>query len=139
MIPGLGFLLGGPARLYGLAIGALALALTLAGLAAWGLYWRGEAREARAAISVYQAQLAVSADALERCSSSVEEARRVGDAAIAASHKLLAEARRLSAGSRAQAERIEALLRQPVPAKSDGTPAGCEEAWAEIQRLRGAR
>ena len=114
-------------------IALLAVALAFAAITAWGLYWRGEAREARIAVTALKAQGDVLAKGLEACNRSVAAAEKAGQAAVAQGAQLLAEARRLSAGGKRQADRIEDLLKQPTPAGAD-----CREAWQKIDQDRKA-
>lgn len=113
--------------------GAAAVLLLLAAALAWGLYWRGEYRELKAAAVVLEDQATVLGSSLKACNASALDARRAADAAIASGQALLAEARRLHAGSRAQVARLEDLLKRPTPAG-----AGCEDAWSVIESAGGA-
>lgn len=110
---------------------AAVLAGALAGWTANG--WRlGEKLEAqRVQVTALKAQGDVLAASVRTCSESVAQAQKTGAAAVATGQALLAEARRMGAGGRAQAERIEQLLAKPTP-----SGAGCEQAWDEIERNR---
>ncbi|TAK45276.1 MAG: hypothetical protein EPO27_10690 [Betaproteobacteria bacterium] len=130
----LNFFAGSAARLQALLIGAAVALITILALTVWGLYWRGEYREAKAALVMLEAQSKILAESVRACSAGVAEAKKAGEAAIEDGRKLLAEARRLAAGGRQQAERIERLLAQPTP-----PGAGCEDAWKDIEKARGAR
>lgn len=133
----IGFFLAGPAapaRLQVLLVGALAMALTVAGLTIWGLWWRGEYREAKAALAVYVAQVQVSSAALNACNAGADEARKVGAAAVTAMGRLVAEARKANEPARALAGRLDELAKQP---REPGQ--GCDWAWQQIERDRKAR
>ena len=113
------------------ALAAVALAFAL--LAAWGLYWRGEAREAAVKITALAAQATVLAEATRACSAGVDAAKAAADGALKGGLALLQEARRIGQPAHAQAERLEALLAKGTPAGAD-----CRQAWAEIERNRKA-
>ncbi len=130
----LNFFGGSAARLQVLIVGAMAALVVILALTVWGLYWRGEYREAKAALVTLQAQGEILAESVRACSAGVDEAKKTGEAALEDGRKLLAEARRLAAGGRQQAQRLEQLLAQPTP-----PGAGCEDAWKEISKARGAR
>ncbi len=72
-------------------------------------------------------------EAVRTCNAGVEEARVAGQGARALGAQLLDEARRIGAPARAQADRIEALLKKAPPPGAD-----CGEAWAHIQQDRKA-
>lgn len=114
-----------------IALAAVALAFAL--LTAWGLYWRGEAREAEVKITALAAQGKVLAEATRACSSGVEAARAAASEAVQRGAQLLAEAKRIGQPARAQAARIEALLAQGTPAGAD-----CRDAWRAIEANRKA-
>lgn len=113
--------------------GAAAIVLVIAGLAGWGLYWRGEYRELKVVNVVLVDQVTVLGSSVAACNAGVEAAKTAGQAALASSRAMLAEARRLHAGGTAQVARIEALLEKPTP-----PGAGCDEAWAAIEAQRKA-
>lgn len=128
----LSFFLAGPtapARLQVLLIGALAIGAACLGLFTWGLWWRGEAREAKAVVAVYAAQVQVSSAALNQCNAGADEARRVGNAAIAAMGGLVADARKAGEGARALAGRLDELAREPRQPGQD-----CHWAWQQIEQ-----
>jgi hypothetical protein len=79
-----------------------------------------------------EAQLAVVAAAAKACSASVDQAKRVGEAAIAATGTLAAAAARLNAPREKEVQRIETIIEKPTP-----VGAGCNQAWDELERLRG--
>ena len=119
----------GKAQLIAAAVAALAVAVLLA----WGLYWRGEAREAAVKITALAAQGAVLAEATRACNAGVEAARASSAEAIQRGAQLLAEAKRIGQPARAQAARIEALLAKGTPAGAD-----CRDAWRAIEADRKA-
>ena len=132
MNPLLSFFLAGPAapgRLQILLIGALGVALACLGLFSWGLYWRGEYRDARAALTVAEAQRDVAAAALQRCDAATAHAKAVGDAAVKAMGKMVADAREAQKGREATAIAIEELARQ-----SRQPGEGCGWAWDQIEQ-----
>lgn len=134
----MGFLLdffgGGPARLQALLIGALVGLVLLTGTAGVALWYRAEAASARAERDIAVAQGTVLAAGVKTCSASVDLAHRVAGEALDAGRALLAEARKLTAGSQAQVLKLDKLLEQPTP-----LGAGCEQAWEEIRKARGAQ
>lgn len=77
--------------------------------------------------------------AVNACAASVENGKRAGDAAIATGQQLLDEARRQAIGGRQAVQRIEALIAKKPPARADGKPAGCDEAWDKLEMDRKAR
>jgi hypothetical protein len=108
----------------------------LAALAGYGtmLYWRGEYRAARAEVAVLQAKAWVLAEATRSCSAGVDLARETGEAAVRNGAALLAEARRLHGRVPPVVARLEDLLKQKPPARDDGSPADCRDAWLAIER-----
>lgn len=125
-----------------LAIRAIAIALVLAAAYAAGFGtgwqvngWRLGAKVAKLETRVVAAvdQGKILAAAVEACNAGVEEARVAGQGARALGAQLLDEARRIGAPARAQADRIEALLKKAPPPGAD-----CGEAWAQIQQDRKA-
>jgi hypothetical protein len=117
-----------PARMYALLIAAAAVVIACMSLLIWGMYWRGEYRQALANIKVLEAQVQVSSAALASCNAGVDQAKRVGDAAIASMAPMVEAARRLHAGSTAAAASLEDLARQARGAGED-----CGWAWRRIQ------
>lgn len=97
--------------------------------------WRLGAKVARleGQVGVAVAQGNVLAASVAACNAGVEEARAAGQGARDLGAKLLLEARRIAAPTKAQADRIESLLRQPPP-----PGAKCGEAWAQIEQDRKA-
>lgn len=107
---------------------AIGVALLIAGLAASTLWYRGAAIEARAERDHLRDQVAVVAEGLRACNAAVDQAKRVGDAATAATAELQKAARRLAQPAQKTVERIETIIEK-------GTPpgAGCEQAWTVIE------
>mgnify|MGYP001567300865 CR=1 FL=1 len=130
----LNFFGGSAARLQALLIGALVAVLVCAGLLVWGLYWRGEFREAKASIVAFEAQGKILAESVRSCSASVEQGKVLGEQAKKDTRGLLEVAKRLAAGGEQRAGVLEELLKKPPP-----PGAGCEDAWKEIQKARGAQ
>lgn len=126
------FFAGGPARIQALLIIAgFGLAAGL-GLLTWGLYWRGEYREAKATVVALQAQGEVLAVAVAACSDGVDNAKKVGDEALRTGAALLVEARRLHADVPRVVGKLEDLMNRKPPARADGAPADCRDAWRAI-------
>lgn len=128
------FFLTGPAapvRIQAMLIAGAALALAMSALLIWGLYWRGEYREAKAAVVVYAAQAAVTKEAVERCNAGADQAERVGNAAIAAMRPLVEAAQRASAERGRTAKALEDLARQR---RQPGE--NCDWAWDQIEQAR---
>lgn len=73
------------------------------------------------------------AAAVDACSAGVDEARRAGQGARDLGEQLLAEAQRIGAPAKRQAERIEALLTKTPP-----PGAKCADAWGQIEQDRKA-
>lgn len=129
----IGFFLGGPARVQALLITAgVAMAAGL-GLLTWGLYWRGEYREAQVEITVLQAQTAILADATAACSAGVAEAKKSSDAALRTGAALLAEARKLHGNVPAVVTELRDLISKDR--RPDGSAKDCRDAWREIEDL----
>ena len=118
-----------PARLQVLLLGALGVALACLGLLIWGLYWRGEYRDAKAALQVAQAQNDVLAASLTRCDAAAAHTKAVGDAAVRAMGKLVQQAEEAQKGRTASADAIEDLARL---ARKAGE--GCSWAWQQIEQ-----
>ena len=112
------------AKLIALAV----VALVIAGLAAWGLWWRGEAMQARGERDVAIAQANVLADGLKVCNAGVDQAKRVGDAAVAATAELVKAAQRIKRPAKETVITVEKWLEQPTPKGED-----CRHAWARIE------
>jgi hypothetical protein len=108
---------------------AAALAIAMAALLIWGLYWRGEYREAKAALTVYAAQAAVNKEAVDRCNAGATEAARVGNAAIASMGPLLEAARRARADLDRGAKALDELARRPRAAGEN-----CDWAWDQVEQ-----
>lgn len=142
----LDFFAAGPARIKGLLIGAGVLAVVSLSLTGWALLERLTAERLRTELARTLGERDRALDqvkhlnaGIEACNAGVAAAERAASAAIDSSRQLLDEAKRLTAGSRGQVQRIEDLLRQKPPALADGRPAGCDEAWAELERLAGQK
>jgi hypothetical protein len=125
----LDFFTAGPARVKGLLIAFLALVALGASLACWALLERASAIQARAERDRALDQVAVVSAAAKACSASVDQAREVGEAAIAATGELVAAAKRLAAPAVHTVERIEKGPRAPTP-----PGAGCDQAWDVIEQ-----
>jgi hypothetical protein len=110
-------------------IAAGALALLFSALLAFGLYWRGEYREAKVTIATLEAQSEILAEATRACSASVEQTRAAGASALAAGRNLLVEARKASAAGRRTIVQLEALLASKEP------HGGCDDAWRKIESI----
>jgi hypothetical protein len=117
-----------PARLQALLVAALAMLVVILALVVYGLWWRGQALEARGERDSARDQVAVVSAAAEACSESVTRARAIAGAELAAAHRALEDFRRLHAGQRAAVARLEGLLARPAP-----SGAGCDAAWAAIE------
>lgn len=133
----MGALLGffsGPAQLKGLIIAAGVMIIVCLSLLTWGLWWRGEAYQATAERDVLRAQSEILAAAVKACSDGVDQAKRAGDAAVAAGGALLEAARRIKAPVQKTVERIETIIEKPAPAG-----AGCDRAWDAIEAERKGR
>lgn len=132
MNPILSFFLAGPAaplRLKALLIGGAAVLVAGMALLVWGLYWRGEYREAKAAVTVYAGQAAVNAAAANACTASVAQAEKVGSAVLTATAKLLAAARADGQHRARTATALEDLARRPrAPGEN------CDWAWDQIEQ-----
>jgi hypothetical protein len=117
-----------PARLQALLVAALAMLVVILALLIYGLWWRGQALQARGERDSARDQVAVVSAAAEACSESVARARAIAGAELAAAHRALEDFRRLHAGQRAAVARLEGLLERPAP-----PGAGCDAAWAAIE------
>jgi ABC-type transport system involved in cytochrome c biogenesis permease subunit len=120
-----------PARLQLLLIAAAAVAIACMSLLIWGLYWRGEYREAKAAVTALAAQGQVLADKVETCSAAATETKRVGDAAIAAMGGLVAEAKKVHKDRTTTAQSLEEIARRTRTAGE-----GCDWAWQQIEQQK---
>lgn len=120
-----------PARLQAMLIAAAAVAIACLSLLVWGLYWRGEYREAKATIVVLKAQGDVLADKLATCNAGADNAKRVGDAAIAAMGGLVKQAQDANKDRAKVAGTLEELARQGRKAGE-----GCDWAWGEIEQQK---
>lgn len=127
-----------PARAKALLAGLLAVTTACLALTCWALVERSRAAEAR--VEAVQArgerdraidQVKVVSAAAKACTAGVDQAAKVGAAAIAATGELAAAAARLSAPKDKEIHRIETVIQQPAP-----PGAGCEQAWDEIEKKR---
>lgn len=126
-------------RFLALLIGT-AIAIAVAGATGFAAGWKVNGWRLGVAVAKLETRVVAAVDqgkilaaAVEACSAGVEEARVAGQGARALGAQLLDEARRIGAPARAQADRIEALLKKAPP-----PGAKCGEAWAEIQQDRKA-
>lgn len=134
MGPIVSFFLAGPtapARLQAMLIAAVAVVATCMALLVWGLYWRGEYREAKVAVTALKAQGDVLADKLGTCTASVDQGKRVGDAAIAAMGGLVKQAQDANKDRGKTAATLEELARQGRKAGE-----GCDWAWEQIEQQK---
>ena len=120
-----------PLQIKAALVAAAVMAIAILTLLVWGLYWRGEYREAKAALTVYAGQAAINKEAAERCSAGAEEAKRVGEAAIAAMGPMVAAARAAAKDRTNTAQTLEELARQK---RQSGE--GCDWAWGEIEQQK---
>lgn len=144
MIPGLDFIPALGLRAKAGLVAALGLAVLALALTTWALWERAGAAVARAEAIQARAerdraldQVDVLAASLGRCNKAAEEARRVGDQVVATTAAMLERARKLAAPRQKDIERIETIIERPVPMLADGTPAGCDAAWAELEAMHG--
>lgn len=114
-----------------MAWGAIAAGAAMAALLTWGLYWRGEYREAKAVGVALEAQGQILAAGLTSCNAGADQAKRVGDAAIAATSELLEKGRKLAAPRQKTVERIETIIERPAKPGE-----GCDWAWDQIESDR---
>ncbi len=122
------FFLAGPARVQALLGGAAVLALGVAVLLTFGLWWRGEAYQARGERDVAIAQARVLSGSLQACNAGVDQAKAAGDRALADMAELLAKARKV-AGKRVRViERIEKIIHEPAKPGED-----CNWAWERLE------
>lgn len=121
-----------PLQLKAMLVAGLLMALAIAALSAWALFERSRYFECRAGTVALAAQGAVLGDKLETLSGAVQDAAKKGQAAVAHTRQLLAEAQRLAA-PRADVDASEKAARAPAPAGK-----GCTDAAAEIRAARKA-
>jgi hypothetical protein len=140
----LSFFCGGPARIQALIYAAIAMLAVCAALTGWALIERVRAAEAitqkvRAEGERDRAidQAKVLADSTARCSAGVDRVAKLAGEAIGTSRGLLEEARRLHAGGRAMADEIEQRLAKKAGVRADGRPKGCDDAYDELEKIRG--
>lgn len=132
----IGFFLAGPtapARITALlAVAAIAAAGVL-GLYTWGVYWRGEYREAKASLVALEAQSKILAGEIRACSTAAKETSEAAVAAVAIGEQLLEEAQALNKGGRRTLAKADELL-----SRTPSASAGCEDAWKAIEKARAA-
>lgn len=117
-----------PPQIKAALVAGAAMAIACLALLVWGLYWRGEYREAKAAVTVYAAQAAINKGAVERCSAGADEVAKLGRAATTAMGVLLAEARRANKDRDERARALDDLARRPRATGED-----CSWAWRQIE------
>jgi len=117
---------------------AAGVAAAFVAVAGWGLYWRGEYRELKAAQVVLEDQVKVLAHGVRACNAGVAQAKETAAGVLVTANKLLLDARRAQQERYDSARRLEKLLRQKPPARADGKPAGCDDAWDLIEKNAGA-
>ena len=108
--------------------GAAVIALVIAALAGWALIERARRLDCQADRVRLEAQVGVLSDKLDQVNASVLRTAKAGQAAVATSRELLAEARRLAQPREAAIEKAEKAATAPAPAGK-----GCEDAWSEIE------
>ena len=126
----LDFFTAGPARVKALLVAAMAMAVVGLALTTWALVERVAAVQARAERDRALDQLADVSAAAKACSAGVDQAKRVGEAAVLATAELAAAAKRLKAPAVHTVERIEQILERPAP-----PGAGCDQAWDQIEDI----
>lgn len=127
MIPALAFL-GSPQR-----AAIIALGLTCAALAGWALIERSGRLSLKVEVVTLKAQTDVLADALTRCNTSIENAAKAGDAAVAESRRLVGLAEAAFKRTEALRADIRGIVSKPTPVRPDGKPKDCGDALAEIR------
>ena len=142
----LSFFTAGPARIKGLVIGAGVMAIAVLALTSWALLERAlrfqalaDVERVRTALVRERDQVKVLADAVAACSAGVDQAKRVGEAALAGTAELVAAAKRLKAPPIHTREVIEKIIEKPVTSEQ---AADCNWGWNEIEdehRKRKAR
>lgn len=112
---------------------AAAAAAVCAALLTWGLYWRGEYREAKVSVVALQAQGEVLAGAVKTCSAGADMVASVGQAALAGMAAAQEKIEKANLPTQRTIERIERVIERPTPLGPDGRPVGCDAAWDLIE------
>jgi hypothetical protein len=128
------FFAGGALRLKALLIGALLMLAACLGLTVWALIERSGKLSAEKDLAVSAAQIGVLSASLNRQNASIEAVRSAGAAATAGARELVAAAKLANANNASLVLSVREVLNRPAPTKPDGTTAGCEDAWRDIER-----
>lgn len=124
-------------RIKALLIGALAMLAACLALTVWALIERSGRQSCEIDSVKLAGQVQVLSAAIERQNAGVEALQKAGAAAQAGVKALLAVADKLGKDKASLLIDVREVLNRPTPARADGTPAGCTEAWAEIERRAG--
>lgn len=122
-----------PLRLKTLVIGAMALAVLLLAMLTWALLERSGRLELKVEVVTLKVQQDVLSDALARCNTSIENAAKAGDAAVAETRRLVGIAEKAFARTESLRTDIRSILSKPAPARADGKPKDCADALTEIR------
>ncbi len=115
------------ARVAGVAV----IVLVMATLAGWALIERARYFGCTAERARLEAQVGILADKIDQVNTAVLATAKAGQAAVANTRALLAEARRLAQPRAAAIEKAEKAATAPAPPGK-----GCEDAWGEIEQGR---
>lgn len=129
----LGFF-GTPLRLKALLIGAAVMALVCLSLLTWALWERSSRLSLEVEAVTLRGQNKVLADSLGRCNAGVENAAKVGAAAVIETRRLVGLAQTAFAKNAALRDDIRGIVNKPAPVRSDGKPKDCADAMAEIRK-----
>jgi hypothetical protein len=127
----------GPAtvlRLKALLVAALAMLAACLALTVWALIERSGRQSCEIENVQLEIQVQVLGVAIERQNAGVDAVNKAGVAVQAGVKQLLAAADRANAGRASLLGDIREVLNRPTPTRADGKPAGCEDAWLEIEK-----
>ncbi len=131
----LSFFGAGGLQLKALIVGAAVMVIACLALTTWALLERSGRLSCEVDRVTLKAQVAVLSDQLTRQTGAVLDHKAIGEAVQEALRGDL-DAIRKAAGRRDPLlQQLADLVKQP-PARADGKPADCNDAWAEIEKRR---
>jgi hypothetical protein len=125
-------------RLKALLIAAAVMVMVCMALMTWALLERSGRLSCKVETVALSAQVEVLSASIGRQNEGIDDVRQATQDARAATAAMLAAAGKLAAARQSVIDEMHGVLAKPTPLRSDGKPAGCDDAWDSIEK-RGAR